>query len=99
LWNAQNGFRKDGSFAVIIGFGFGSPLTAILMLIGTSLLSYLVFRLFAKSSRQDKQPTRAELRQYYYEQRRRVRELAEQFDLTDEQIEQKINEQLGPPKE
>ncbi len=80
---------------MIVGFGFGSPLISILMLIGTSLLSYLLFRAFNRTGRAKHKPTRAELRQFYYEQRRRAREFSEQFDLTDEQIEQKIDEELG----
>ncbi len=79
---------------MLIGFGFGSPLVSILMLIGTSLLSYLIFRSFHNSDRNKRKPTRAELRQYYYEQRRRAKEMALQFDLTDEEIEQKIDEEI-----
>lgn len=81
---------------MILGFGFGSPLVSILMLIGTSLLSYLIFRVANRNSRK-RQPTRAELRQWYYEQRRRAQAFSEQFDLTDEQIERKIADELGPP--
>ena len=81
---------------MIIGFGFGNPLISILMLIATSLISYLVFRLFSKKSFTTPKPTRSELRQYYYDQRRQVQELSSQFDLTDEEIEAKINEELGP---
>ena len=81
---------------MIIGFGFGNPLISILMLIATSLISYLVFRLFSRKSSPSSKPTRSELRQYYDEQRRQVRKLSSQFDLTDEEIEKKINEELGP---
>jgi hypothetical protein len=83
---------------VLIGFGFGSPLVSILMLIGTSLLSYLIFQSFHRKNRKDQQkpiPTRTELRQYYYEQRRLARELSRQFDLTDEEIEEKIDEEIS----
>lgn len=81
---------------MILGFGFGSPLVSILMLIGTSLLSYLIFRAFSRSARTKNRPTRAEMRQYYYEQRRRAREFSAQFDVTDEEIERRIDEEIGP---
>jgi hypothetical protein len=80
---------------VIIGFGFGSPLVSILMLIITSAVSYILFRSLRNRSHPDNKPTRAELRQYYYEQRRKVRELSAEFDLSDEEIERKIDERLG----
>ena len=81
---------------MIIGFGFGNPVISILMLIATSLISYWIFRLFARKSSSNPKLSRTELRQYYYEQRRRARELSSQFDLTDEEIEAKINRELGP---
>ncbi|UOF89110.1 hypothetical protein LSG31_14380 [Fodinisporobacter ferrooxydans] len=79
---------------MIIGFGFGNPLTSILMLLATSLISYFLFRLLRRNHPEQK-PTRAQLRQYYYEQRRQAREYAAQYDLTDEEIERKLDEQLG----
>lgn len=33
-------------------------------------------------------------RQYYYEQRERARKLMDEFDLSDEEIEKKIEEEL-----
>ena len=81
---------------MIIGFGFGSPLVSLLMLVGTSLLSYLLFRVIHRRGRTVDQPTRAQLRQYYFEKRRQARELSSQFDMTDEEIEQKIDETIGP---
>lgn len=83
---------------MMLGFGFGSPLISILMLIGTSLLSYLIFRAFNRGGRANQRLTRAELREYYYEQRRRAREFSEQFDLTDEEIEERINSEIGPDR-
>jgi replication fork clamp-binding protein CrfC len=88
-------FRERRDIGLIIGFGFGSPLESLLMLLLTSVASYAVFRFLTKRSREHNRPSRAELRQYYYEQRRRVRELAAEFDLTDEEIERKIDEELG----
>ncbi|MDQ0190208.1 DUF2236 domain-containing protein [Alicyclobacillus cycloheptanicus] len=84
---------------MIIGFGFGSPLVSLLMLLITGTLSYLIYRATRRFSHPERRMTRAELRQYYYEQRRRAREFAERFDLTDEEIERKIDEELGPPDE
>jgi hypothetical protein len=76
---------------MVLGFGFGSPLTSILMLIGTSLLSYFVFRVLNRNKNSGKNLSRDELRQYYYEQRRRARDFSAKFDLTDEEIEKKID--------
>ena len=81
---------------MIFGFGFGNPLVSLLMLIGTSLISYLIYRATQKNNRAQTRATRAELRNFYYEQRRRARELSAQFELTDEEIEQKIDQEIGP---
>jgi len=82
---------------MIIGFGFGSPLQAILMLLLTSLISYLIFKNFRERKRRNADPyeERERLRQYYYEQRERAREYARQYDLTDEEIERRIDEELN----
>ena len=80
---------------MIIGFGFGSPLVSILMLVLTALASYLLFRAFGRNGHRRK-ASRAELRRYYYEQRRIARDLSSKFDLTDEEIERKIDEEIGP---
>ncbi|KYP79271.1 hypothetical protein [Ferroacidibacillus organovorans] len=82
---------------MIFGFGFGNPLVSLLMLVGTSLLSYLIYRATQKNNRERSRPTRAELRNFYYEQRRRARELSTEFDLTDDEIEQKLDREIGPP--
>lgn len=79
---------------MIIGFGFGSPLVSLLMLLGTSLASYFVYRML-RSRRHTVRPSRAGLRRYYYEQRQRAKSMAEEFDLTDEDIERKIDEEIG----
>ncbi len=81
---------------MIIGFGFGSPLVALLMLIATSLLSYGLFRMLrsGKFDRRSPEEKREELRRYYYEQRDLARRLSREFDLTDEEIERKIDEEL-----
>ncbi|CAM3699588.1 hypothetical protein [Alicyclobacillus pomorum] len=81
---------------MIIGFGFGSPLTALLMLILTSAVSYGLFR-WIRNSRWDRTPPeqrREQLRRYYYEQRELARRMAREFDLSDEEIEQKIDDEL-----
>ncbi|WP_083511494.1 hypothetical protein [Alicyclobacillus acidiphilus] len=77
---------------MIFGFGFGSPLTSILMLLGTSALSFLLFRGCNRDAQKRRKPSRDELRKYYYEQRQRARELSAKFDLTDEEIEKKLDE-------
>lgn len=85
---------------MIIGFGFGSPLLSLLMLLVTATLSYLVYRLTTRRrGHTGFRPTRAQLRQYYYEQRRRAQELSEKFNLTDEEIEQRIDGELGTPRD
>ena len=84
---------KDDT-ALIIGFGFGSPLTAILMLLATSAISYLIWRLFRGPGNRLNKPTRTQLRRYYEEQRERARELSREFDISDEEIERRIDEEL-----
>lgn len=80
---------------MFFSFGFGSPLMSILMMIVTGLISYFMFRaLNGRAGR--RKPTRAELRNYYYEQRIRVREESRHFNLSDEEIERRIDEELGP---
>jgi len=87
---------------VIIGFGFGSPLTALLMLVVTASLSYFFFK--AIRGRQngdwtgggdsDISELRRRKRAHYYEQRQRARELMDEYDLTDQEIEERINREL-----
>jgi hypothetical protein len=87
---------------MIIGFGFGSPLTALLMLLVTGFISYSIYRMIKNSRRKDytwnqneyNEDYKEKRRQYYYEQRERARRLMEEFDLTDEEIEKKIEEEI-----
>lgn len=81
---------------MIIGFGFGDPIQSILMLLLTSLISYVIFRSLRNARRGKRDPLleREERKRYYYEQRERAREYAREFDLTDEEIEQRIDEEL-----
>ncbi|KPV42955.1 hypothetical protein [Alicyclobacillus ferrooxydans] len=79
---------------MIIGFGFGSPLTALIMLLATSAISYVIWRSFRKLNGRPNKPTRAELRRYYEEQRERARALAREFDISDEEIERRIDREL-----
>jgi hypothetical protein len=81
---------------MIIGFGFGDPIQSILMLLFTSLLSYIIFKNFRKLKRQNQDPLQErELRkQYYYEQRQRAQEYAREFDLSDEEIERRLDEEF-----
>ena len=86
---------------MVIGFGFGSPLQSILMLLLTSVISYLIFKSFRDRKRRNLDPyeEREMRRQYYYEQRQRAREFAREFDLTDEEIEKRIDEEYGNDRE
>lgn len=81
---------------MIIGFGFGDPLQSILMLLLTSLLSYLIFRSLRSIGRgkQDPYLKREERRQFYYTQRQRARDWAREFDLTDEEIEKRLDDEF-----
>ncbi|MCL6636490.1 MAG: hypothetical protein K6T26_00965 [Alicyclobacillus sp.] len=80
---------------MIIGFGFGNPLTALLMLVATSLLSYGLFRAISGRGRPvDPEQRREELRRYYMEQRQRARRMAQEFDVSDEEIERRVEEDL-----
>lgn len=81
---------------MIIGFGFGGPLTALLMLAITSVISYMFYRKVIKSKDNyyAEGDRREQLREYYYRQRDRARELTREYDLTDEEIEQRIDEEL-----
>lgn len=81
---------------MILGFGFGDPLQSILMLIVTSLLSYAIFRSFRNAGRGKQDPVmeRDKRKQFYYEQRARAREYAREYDLTDEEIERRLDEEF-----
>lgn len=81
---------------MIIGFGFGDPIQSILMLLLTSLISYVIFKNLRNIKHRNQDPLleREKLRQYYYEQRQRAREYATEFDLTDEEIERRLDDEL-----
>lgn len=80
---------------MIIGFGMGSPLTAILMLIVTSLVSYGLFRLFSRPRLpRGLEERRAALRARYREQRELARRMAREYDVSDEEIEARIDREL-----
>ncbi|MCL6632685.1 MAG: hypothetical protein K6T63_08620 [Alicyclobacillus herbarius] len=81
---------------MIIGFGFGPPLVSLLMLLVTAGLSYGLYRLFARRPWvRDPDQRREQLRQYYREQRELARRLSREFDLTDEEIEQRIEDEIN----
>lgn len=83
-------------FGFGFGFGFGSPLVSILMLLATSLLSYTIYKAFRRSSGNVLAQTteRERRREFYYQQRARAREMIKEYDLTDEDIERRIDEEL-----
>ena len=80
---------------MIIGFGFGNPLQSIIMLLFTSLISYVIYRSLRKVGRGKQNPLleREQRKQDYYAQRQRAREYARRFDLTDEEIERRLDEE------
>lgn len=81
---------------MIIGFGFGNPIQSILMLILTSLISYFIFKNLRSIKRRNEDPSleREKRKQYYYVQRQRAREYAREFDVTDEDIERRLDEEF-----
>lgn len=85
---------------LIIGVGFGSPLTAIIMFLVTSILSYTIYKMITGKSQEhnsweDIEAAKQRKRKYYYAQREKAREMIKKFDLTDEEIENKIKEEFG----
>ncbi|ODA40992.1 hypothetical protein [Desulfosporosinus sp. BG] len=81
---------------MIIGFGFGDPMQSIFMLLLTSLISYVIYRSLGNVGRGKQDPLliREQRKQYYYTQRQRAREYAREFDLTDEEIERRLDDEL-----
>lgn len=83
---------------MIIGIGFGSPLVTLLMLIITASISYTIFRTIKKSvkskSINNLELYKEERREYYNQQRDKAYKMMEEYDLTDAEIEKKINEEL-----
>lgn len=88
---------SQGGNIMIIGFGFGDPITSILMLLLTSLLSYTIFKNIRDFKRRNLDPEeeREMRRQFYYQERERAREYARRYDLSDEEIEEKLDEEFG----
>lgn len=86
----------------MIMFGFGSPLTALLMLIVTGFISYRIFKAWGRTHREypggevidDEESLKERRREYYFEQRRHAQELMNQYNLTDEEIERKVQEEF-----
>lgn len=87
--------------SMVIGFGFGSPLQSLLMLLLTSLISYVIFKNWRnrKQRNLDPEEEREMRRQYYYEQRQRAQEYAREYDLSDEEIEKRLDEENGNRRE
>jgi len=91
---------------MIIGFGFGSPLTALIMLLLTGLITYRISKAIKKwrsTNRQqaysdeqkfDPDEYKRKKRDYYFEQREWARDMMKKYDLTDEEIERKIENEL-----
>lgn len=88
---------------MIIGFGFGSPLVALLMLVVTGFMSYFLFKFLKNVNRSSwrEEPAETDIerekeirRQYYYEQRKKAREMLEKYDLTDEEIEEIVEQEF-----
>ncbi len=83
---------------MLIGVGFGNWWQSLLMLAGTGLASYLVYRATrGLAARTAPKPSRAQVRRELYEQRRRARELAREYDVTDDEIERRIDAICGAP--
>ncbi|NLI90882.1 MAG: hypothetical protein GX434_01375 [Peptococcaceae bacterium] len=86
---------------MIIGFGFGSFYSALIMLLVTSFLSYFLFK-FLRGRKQDSywnephdfEEMKNRRRDYYYGQRQKAHEMMDQFDLSDEEIEKRIEEEM-----
>lgn len=66
------------------------------MLFGTSLLSYFIYKSLRELRRKgtDEKSQRDRLREYYFAQRDHAREMIREFDLTDEEIEQRVEREL-----
>ncbi|WP_206813008.1 hypothetical protein [Paradesulfitobacterium ferrireducens] len=78
---------------MIIGFGFGSPLESLMMLILTSILSYSLYRAWRNFTRRNsgRLDDREQRRAFYIEQRERARQMMREWDLTDEEIERRLD--------
>jgi len=87
---------------MFIGIGAGSPLVALFMLLVTGFGSYFLFRMLRRRwdafDADDRGGSREEAkvrrRQYYYDQREQARRMSELYDLTDEEIERKVDDEF-----
>lgn len=88
---------------MIIGFGFGNLWTSLIMLLLTGTLSYFLFRFLSKNSsgrksdwedQEDRNLRQDRRRDYYYQQREKARELYEKYNLSDEEIERIVEDEL-----
>ena len=87
---------------MIIGFGFGSPLMALIMLFITGFISYNLYKFFRNKRTyyspweedQDIEELKERRREYYYRQRQKAREMMDKYNLSDEEIEKIIEEEL-----
>ncbi|MCL1852583.1 MAG: DUF4229 domain-containing protein [Peptococcaceae bacterium] len=79
---------------MFIGFGFGSPLTALLMLLITGAGSYFLFRALRRHRKNA--VSREQRRCYFYEQRETARRMSKKYDLSDEEIERRLDEEYQP---
>jgi hypothetical protein len=66
------------------------------MLIVTSVASYLLYRLIFRPGRRGRSLSRDDLRRYYHEQRDLARKLSQEFDVSDEEIEARIEREVEP---
>ncbi|KUO58871.1 MAG: hypothetical protein APF84_14150 [Gracilibacter sp. BRH_c7a] len=83
---------------MIIGIGFGSPLVALLMLFTTAFISYTIFRTIKKSIQSssfsdNSEDFKEKRRSFYYQQRDKAYEMMNEYDLSDKEIEDRIDEE------
>jgi heme-degrading monooxygenase HmoA len=87
---------------MIIGFGFGSPLVALLMLLVTGFISYNIYKYLknrktnysAWEENQDWEEYKNSRREYYYRQRQKARQMMDKYNLSDEEIEEVIEKEF-----
>ncbi|MGI6449584.1 MAG: hypothetical protein ACOX3R_04565 [Desulfitobacteriia bacterium] len=87
---------------MIIGFGLGSPLVALLMFLVTGFISYNIYKYFksrktnysAWEENQDWEEYRERRREYYYKQRQKARQMMDKYNLSDDEIEEIIEKEI-----
>lgn len=86
---------------MIIGFGFGNLWTTLIMLLITGTLSYFLFRFLNggrtrrfREDSEDRDRLKKQRREYYHQQREKARAMQEKYNLSDEEIERIIEEEL-----